>query len=240
MVFFVLTFCAERYLRHTGRLASNNSKSQKALSTLSIIAAVAGSAGLILLSIFDTYHHKHLHDGLLVLFIGGYILSAIFLCAEYQRLGIHYRGHRILRISFWMKLAFILVEACLAVAFGVCGDRKRYNGAAVCEWIISLIFSFYILSFLIDLLPSVRTKHHVPQGLKEQVAEHEMGVSRPHDYGEPLTSDSAGPNQNVGSSQPNMANGQIYGQGPNVYAGAHGNAYPDGHQVAGQGLSRNF
>lgn len=40
----------------------------------------------------------------------GYIISAIFICAEYQRLGIHFREHRVLRASFWLKLAFILVE----------------------------------------------------------------------------------------------------------------------------------
>ena len=40
----------------------------------------------------------------------GYILAAIFLCAEYQRLGIHFRNRRILRISFWAKLAFIILE----------------------------------------------------------------------------------------------------------------------------------
>ncbi len=41
---------------------------------------------------------------------GGYIISAIFICAEYQRLGIHFRNKRMLRISFWVKLTFIIVE----------------------------------------------------------------------------------------------------------------------------------
>lgn len=40
----------------------------------------------------------------------GCIISAIFICAEYQRLGVHFREHRVLRASFWLKLAFILVE----------------------------------------------------------------------------------------------------------------------------------
>jgi hypothetical protein len=47
---------------------------------------------------------------------GGYIISAIFICWEYQRLGIHYRQHRILRISFWIKLFFILFEVALAIS----------------------------------------------------------------------------------------------------------------------------
>ena len=46
---------------------------------------------------------------------GGYIVSAIFTCWEYQRLGVKYRQHRILAASFWIKLAFILVEFVLAI-----------------------------------------------------------------------------------------------------------------------------
>lgn len=64
-----LTLIFERYLRHTGRLTVNTSWFQKLLSILSIIAAVAGAAGIILLSIFDTLHHPKLHDGFLVLFL---------------------------------------------------------------------------------------------------------------------------------------------------------------------------
>lgn len=45
----------------------------------------------------------------------GYVISAIFICAEYQRLGIYFREYRILRISFWMKLAFIFIEVGLAI-----------------------------------------------------------------------------------------------------------------------------
>lgn len=45
----------------------------------------------------------------------GYIISAIFACAEYQRLGIHFRQYRILRASFWIKLFFILTEIALAI-----------------------------------------------------------------------------------------------------------------------------
>ena len=108
VVSFDFVFVFERWLRHTGRLAQNTSVWQKIYSTCSIIAAIAGAAGLILLSIFDVAHHKHLHDGFLALFIGGYIVSAVFVCWEYQRLGVHYRQHRVLRMSFWVKLFFIL------------------------------------------------------------------------------------------------------------------------------------
>ena len=56
-IFLDLAFVSERWLRHTGRLAQNTTKAEKILSGFSIVFAIAGSAGLILLSIFDTYHH---------------------------------------------------------------------------------------------------------------------------------------------------------------------------------------
>jgi len=207
-VFLDASFVAERWLRHTGRLAPNTYASQKILSVFSIIFAVAGTCGLILLSIFDTYHHPRLHDGFLLLFIAGFVISAIFVCAEYQRLGIHYRNHRILRISFWVKLIFILVEIAFAIVFVGTGWTHHKNVAAVFEWIVAFVFTFYILSFLLDLLPSVSTRHHVPQGFTEHVRA-EMGES--HHGGQPeyqsaLTDDSAGPNAG-------LSNGDYHGNG---------------------------
>lgn len=87
-VFLDLSFLSERWLRHRGRLAANTSNTEKVLSNLSIVFAIVGTAGLILLSIFDTLHHPRLHDVFLLLFIVGYVVSAIFICWEYQRLGI--------------------------------------------------------------------------------------------------------------------------------------------------------
>jgi len=194
-VFLDLSFASERWLRHKGVLARNIEKWERIFSICSIVAALAGTLGLILLSIFDTLRHHHLHDAFLCLFIAGYVVSAIFICAEYQRLGIHYRNHRVLRISFWIKLAFILVEVAMAIGFGVCNTTGHRNAAAVLEWLIALIFTFYVLSFLIDLLPSVRTKHHIPQGLQSA----EMGKTGPmmgegDMSGDPLTHDSQGDN----------------------------------------------
>jgi len=124
---------------------------------VAVIFAVAGTCGLILLSIFDTLHHHRLHDGFLLLFIAGYVISAIFICAEYQRLGVHFRQHRILRLSFWAKLTFIIVEILLAIVFGATSFKGNKNVAAVFEWIIALVFTFYVLTFFMDLLPAGRS-----------------------------------------------------------------------------------
>lgn len=106
---------AERWLRHNGRLAPNTSWWQKGLSICAILASIAGALGIILLSIYNTYQYPNLHDRFLYLFVAGYVVSAIFICAEYQRLGIHFRQHAVLRMSFWLKLAFILIEVALAI-----------------------------------------------------------------------------------------------------------------------------
>ncbi|KAL8741058.1 MAG: hypothetical protein Q9190_006300 [Brigantiaea leucoxantha] len=86
----------------------------------------------------------------------GYMLSAVFICAEYQRLGMHFRQHRVLRASFWMKLLFILVEFAFAVVFAATTFTSNQNVAAVFEWVIALIFTFYVFTFSIDLLPASR------------------------------------------------------------------------------------
>lgn len=213
VVFLDIGFVAERWLRHTGRLAKNTSTTQKVLSIFSTLSAITGAAGLILLSNFDTYRHSSLHDVFLLIFIAGYVISAIFLCAEYQRLGIHYRHHRILAISFWIKLAFIIVEVILAIVFVSTSYTHHRTEAAIFEWIIAFVFTFYVLSFVLDLLPSVRTKRHIPQGHKDMVMS-EQGISgagiggvtlqhgrlsqqstRQGSYEQNLTNDSAGPNR---------------------------------------------
>ncbi|KAF4992042.1 hypothetical protein FDECE_13830 [Fusarium decemcellulare] len=157
-IFLDLAFFSERLLRHNGRLVPNVSMGEKILSILSMVFAIVGTVGLICLSIFRTGQYKFLHNMFLGLFIGGYLISAVFICSEYQRLGKKYREHRMLRLSFWVKLIFILVELALIIAFGVLSRVDRRNPAAVIEWVIALIFTFYAFSFVIDLYPAVRTK----------------------------------------------------------------------------------
>lgn len=153
------SFLSDRWLRHRGRLVPNTTLSEKVLSGFTILWALVGTVGLVCLSIFDTARHPRLHDVFLGLFIVGYLLSAIFICAEYQRLGVHNPQHRVLAVSFWVKLAFIIVTVCLAVPFVVMNRLENWNVAAVLEWVIAFVFSFYVFSFYVDLYPAVYTKH---------------------------------------------------------------------------------
>jgi len=50
---------------------------------------------------------------------------------------------------------FIFVEVGLAIAFVVLGYKKHYTAAAVCEWLVSLIYTFYVWSFALDFLPAI-------------------------------------------------------------------------------------
>ncbi|KAK9422021.1 putative Frag1/DRAM/Sfk1 family protein [Seiridium unicorne] len=179
-IFLDLSFATDRWLRHKGRLVPNTTMGEKVLSGLTIFFALIGTVGLCFLSGFDTAHYPRLHDIFLLLFIAGYIISAIFICWEYQRLGIKYREHRVLRISFWIKLVFIIVELFLAIAFIVTNFRGIYDVAAILEWVIAFIFSLYVFSFFVDLYPAVKTRNggmgFKPAGMSN-VSPHEMEES---------------------------------------------------------------
>jgi hypothetical protein len=232
VITFDLAFIFERYLRHTGKLHRNTSVWQKVYSACSIIAAVAGAAGLILLSIFDNVNHNKLHTIFLAVFIIGYIVSAIFICWEYQRLGIHYREHSILAYSFWIKLAFIIIEICLCIVFGVAQKTHRSNLAAIFEWIIAFVYTFYVLSFFIDFLPAIRTKHHQSHQTEMQMAE---------EGGPRMMGDSEAESQQYFRGQPaavphvdehsRYTNGHSngYTNGHNGYANGHTNGYTNDH-----------
>jgi len=157
VVSFDAVFIIQRWLRHTGKLTANASWVGKVFNVLATIFAVAGGAGLILLSIFDTLHHPRLHDVFLAVFIAGYVFAAVFVCLEFWRLERHNRDTPILRVSFYMKLAFIVTEVALAIAFGITQHIDKWNASAVIEWVIALIYTFFVLSFVVDFFPSART-----------------------------------------------------------------------------------
>lgn len=72
--------------------------------------------------------------------------------------------------------------------------------------VISFIFTFYVLSFVIDLLPSIRSRHHIPQGEKtlqmSSVRPSASSGALPRDglqpaYEQPVTTDSMGDRGNT-------------------------------------------
>ena len=69
VVILDLTFISERWLRYRGRLTQNYNTVEKVLSVLATIAAIAGGAGLILLTVFDTRRYPSTHRAMLALFM---------------------------------------------------------------------------------------------------------------------------------------------------------------------------
>lgn len=240
VVTFDLAFIFERYLRHAGKLTPNTSVWQKIYSLCATIAAIVGAAGLILLTIFDCKNHNRLHNIFLGVFILGYIVSAIFICWEYQRLGIHYREHSILRRSFWVKLAFIGLEICLCIAFGVCSKEHVWNVAAGLEWTIAFIYCLYVISFFVDFLPAVRSKSHQSFETEMQVAE-EGGMHRgmgdgAAESGQYFRGNTAPTNGYTNGTTNGMTNGHTHGNG---YVSHTAEGYPKPAEPAPL-ASRNF
>ncbi|EEH10573.1 conserved hypothetical protein [Histoplasma capsulatum G186AR] len=220
-VFLSASFMSERWLRHSGHLARNRGKRDKAFAIIAILLSLIGGAALILLSIFDTLRHARIHQILLMTFIGSYVLSTIFVCAEYYRLGIHYREHKIIFVSFWIKLAFIVVEMALSIALVVLRRRMNDDQAAILEWIIAYIFTFYILSYAVDLLPAVRTRHHIPQGKRiTEMSQALNGAQRTTAISHISTPTLTPSQTNAYSEQPTLATDSV-GDQANIEKPAH-------------------
>jgi hypothetical protein len=58
----------------------------------------------------------------------------------------------------------------LAIAFGVLGDKKHFNAAAVVEWVIALIYTFYVWSYALDFIPAVMTRHYASKETELEMA----------------------------------------------------------------------
>ncbi|KAH7409434.1 Frag1/DRAM/Sfk1 family-domain-containing protein [Cadophora sp. MPI-SDFR-AT-0126] len=157
-----LSLVSERWLRHRGQLARNFTQTEKRLSIASIVCGVIGGLGLLFLSIFDTADYGNVHNVCLFVFMAGYVASATCSCWEYQSLGARGRDQRILRVSFWIKLVFIIVQVCLAIAFVGTLTTDTYNAAAVLEWVLAFVFGIYVFSYAIDLFPAARSTKSKP------------------------------------------------------------------------------
>jgi hypothetical protein len=48
--------------------------------------------------------------------------------------------------------------------FGHLNRIELWDGAAVIEWIVSLVYSIWVVSFIIDFLPAATSSHHNVDG----------------------------------------------------------------------------
>jgi hypothetical protein len=60
----------------------------------------------------------------------------------------------------------------------VCNFRKSLNAAAVLEWAVAFIFTFYAVSFVIDLIPAVRGKNYASRETAMQMEQNDDSASQ--------------------------------------------------------------
>ncbi|KAI5839909.1 Frag1/DRAM/Sfk1 family-domain-containing protein [Morchella snyderi] len=127
---------------------------------MSTLSGLAGSVGLILLSIFDLARHRTLHIIFLILFVMGIILSASSTMHEYCHVGRSYEDFEILRAISFVKIVLIGIEIILWVIDHTCmSDKGRYPSKKLSyEIACAYVFTFYMLSYFFDLKPMAITK----------------------------------------------------------------------------------
>lgn len=107
----------------------------------------------------------------------------------------------------------------------MCNFRNAYNAAAVLEWTIAFIFTFYVFSFFIDLLPAVHTKHsarkfgsssgetEMQMEQNDNMAQTHQTNSRAHDAGYVNGRNTAETDRTLGLNNYRTVNGVKYDMG---------------------------
>jgi hypothetical protein len=62
--------------------------------------------------------------------------------------------------------------------FGVCTFKGQLNTAAIFEWAIAFIFTFYIFSFFFDLLPATYNKNCIKNATAIPMSQDETSAQR--------------------------------------------------------------
>jgi len=131
--------------------------------------------------------------------------------------------------------------------------QSHWNRAAILEWVIALVYFFYVLSYFLDFLPATHTKHHQSRENNMEMAMNEdsavadapaaqMDGEGGRYYGNGTTNNYNTPigYSNGNGYANNHTNGAHVGNGiRNNKVGPDGDTYlPDGHAQVPP--SRNF
>ena len=60
-----------------------------------------------------------------------------------------------------MLTSHSIIKVALAIVFAATTFTKHQNVAAIFEWVIALIFTCYVLTYLVDLLPAWHAKQQI-------------------------------------------------------------------------------
>ena len=87
---------------------------------------------------------------------------------------------RTLRISLYVKLFLVTIVITFVTVFGVAYWCGNYNLSVIAEWIVGLVFTFYMWSFIIDFFAVVESDEKsdkVP--LLHSSWDEELGLEKP-------------------------------------------------------------
>ncbi|KAL7411454.1 Frag1/DRAM/Sfk1 family-domain-containing protein [Mrakia frigida] len=173
-ILYILALFAERWLRHSDRLPAHGSRNRREViyDSLAILFCILGGIALILLSCFNCFDYSTVHWTCTVVFIICIALSAVFQSFEIGALKKDYPDRPHLMRNSMLKLVIVFSAIAVAITFGVlyaqCGGDVNYGdtpsavtrckritgAAAVCEWVIALIFDAYLFTLVLDLWPA--------------------------------------------------------------------------------------
>ncbi|WVR05624.1 hypothetical protein IAU60_002646 [Kwoniella sp. DSM 27419] len=193
--FYIASLFAERWLRHVDRLPTDLRKREKVYDWLAIFFCIIGSAGLVLLGIFDAFAHSTIHWIMTLVFIVGVALSAIFQSAEVWSLHKDHPDRRSLKRNSVIKLVVVIVAIICAICFGVTyavcsgnGVATKGRSASTCnkvtsaagafEWAVAFILTFYFLTIAADLWPAGKSSPRYMRRLAKWQERHSEG----HDF----------------------------------------------------------
>ena len=115
-----------------------------------------------------------------VSFSFGYIIAACCMAVERKVLSTHYPTNKILRHSFRLKLFFIFAEILLVIICGVAMYEGEWRVSVVAEWIIGLLFTFYMWSCAIDFLTTTDLhENNIKDGELRKHWDEEVGLATP-------------------------------------------------------------
>lgn len=194
LIFFVGTLLMEYILRKQHKLQPYVSSKQPTFAIISIILAIIGELGILMVSIFKTttYHGVHLTMvGVFIFFVFwacffNFMNSFIFgnfpqrLHPNHERVifGKH-RWLNLYMVSFFAKLLWLVAALVFAIAFGVLMKTHRSSLSAVFEWLISFWYGLLLVFWSMDLIPSA-VKHyrvHHPEEFDEKFVDNHMSPS---------------------------------------------------------------
>ncbi|KAA1068602.1 hypothetical protein PGT21_019374 [Puccinia graminis f. sp. tritici] len=165
---YIATLLAERWLRHHERIPRVISKRHRYWGYSTAGHGILSGLSLMMLSFLSKFEHPTVHWRFTFMFAICLMISAYSQVIEVFCLKKEYPEQARLRRNAMIKLWIVSIATVLAVVFGVlflsCGglvrssrDNLLLSGAAVCEWAVSFLLTFYFLTFVLDFYPAAKT-----------------------------------------------------------------------------------